>query len=382
MTRQTGIDYDLLAHHERRRPMSIQDEIPFGRIPTNHMFTCDYLKNYGGWQRPQITPWHKFELAPSALVFHYGQEVFEGLKAYFNPEKPGQFHLFRHEQNAKRLAASAKRLCMAVVPEELFKTAVEQLVQVESDWLLPEPGSIYIRPAIIPLDEGVSYRMGENYRFYVILSPAKNYYGKEQAVSISIEREFVRAAPGGSGEAKCGGNYASALPGLARARALGADQCLWLDAFHRRYVEEVGTMNIMFVYGSKIYTPALNGSILPGVTRDSLITLAGHLGFQVEETQIDINDVIEDARTGKLDEIFGCGTAAVVTPVDELIDTDQKIKVGSGGPGPVALKLKSHLMGIQSGRLSDPFGWRKSFDINPGTWSRSKNPMPLEYDFW
>lgn len=382
MTRSDAIDYDLLANHERRRPMSINDEIPFGRIPTNHMFICDYLKSFGGWQRPQITPVHQFEMAPSALVFHYGQEVFEGLKAYFNPETPDKFHLFRHDQNAARLARSAKRLCMAPVPEELFKMAVEKLVGVESDWLLPEPGSLYIRPALIPLDEGVSYRMGDNYRFYVILSPAKNYYGKEQAVSISIEREFVRAAPGGSGEAKCGGNYASALPGLAKAKALGADQCLWLDAFHRRYVEEVGTMNIMFTYGSKIYTPALNGSILPGITRDSLITLSKHLGYHMEETKIDIEEVIADAQSGKLDEVFGCGTAAVVTPVGELIDGTKKIKIGSGGPGPIALRLKSHLIGIQNGKLADPFGWRKTFDIAPSVKTSQRDDMPIEYDFW
>ncbi len=382
MTRGLATAIDLLSPHQRRRPMGLQDEIPFGRIPTNHMFICDYLKSYGGWQRPQIVAVHKFEMAPSSIVFHYGQEIFEGLKAYFNPDTPDKFHLFRHDRNAARMFHSARRLGMVEVPHSLFMTAVEELVQVESEWLLPEPGSLYIRPALIPLDEGVSYRAGESYRFFVILSPAKNYYGKEDSIAINIEREFVRAAPGGSGEAKCGGNYASALPGLKKARAKGADQCLWLDAIHRTYVEEVGTMNIMFSYGAKILTPELNGSILPGVTRESLIELARHLGYQVEETKIDIHEIINDAKSKKLDEVFGCGTAAVVTPVGELIDGDERIIIGNGTPGPIATRLKNELVGIQNGKLKDVFGWRKTFDINPVIQGISKFNSPIEYDFW
>lgn len=357
------IEYELVSGTKRRQPPRLQDDIPFGRIPTNHMFICDYIKSKGGWQKAKICPLQNFDLAPSSLVFHYGQEIFEGLKAYKDAKVANTFHLFRHDRNAQRFANSARRLGMVEVPVKLFMAAVEELVKVESEWLLDEPGSLYIRPTLIPLDAGISYRAGEDYRFFVVLSPAKNYYGSDDAITISIEREFVRAAPGGSGEAKCGGNYATALPGLQKAKAQGADQCLWLDAFHRKFVEEVGTMNIMFAYGNKVVTPELNGSILPGVTRDSIIALSKHLGFQLSETRIDINEIIEDAKSGRLTEAFGCGTAAVVTSVGQLIDGETRIKIANGKSGEVAKRFKSAITGIQCGKSEDLLGWRKTISF-------------------
>jgi branched-chain amino acid aminotransferase len=349
---------DLLPRHKRKTPPRLEEDIPFGRTQTDHMLICDYLPSKGGWQTPEIIPYETFKLTPDSVVFHYGQEVFEGLKAYRNANVRGQINLFRPEQNAARFANSALRLGMQAVPEDLFLKCVHALVAVEQDWVLEAPGSLYIRPTLIGLDTGVSYRASTAYRFFIIVSPAKNYYSRETGISVYIERQDVRAVPGGCGEAKCGGNYAAALPALQRARLAGAEQVLWLDGLKRTYVEEVGAMNIMFVYGNKIYTPVLTGSILPGVTRKSILQLAGSLGYSIEETRLDIKDVINDIRSGKLTEVFGCGTAAVISPVVELIDGDQRIEINQASIGPVSMHLKNALIDIQFGRADDPYGWR------------------------
>lgn len=322
------------------------------------MLICDYLPAKGGWQVPEIVPYAPFQLTPDSVVFHYGQEVFEGLKAYRDSVQPDQIYFFRPEQNARRFANSALRLGMQPVPEDIFLKCIHELVAVEKDWVLESPASLYIRPTLIGMDTGVSYRASLAYRLFVIVSPAKNYYKRETGVSVFIERQHVRAVPGGSGEAKCGGNYAAALPALQRARALGAEQVLWLDGLERKFVEEVGAMNIMFVYGDKIITPSLTGSILPGVTRSSIIQLARHLGFTMEEKRIDIGEVLTDIAKGTLTEVFGCGTAAVISPVTELLDGDSRIEVNKGKVGPVAMKLKKELIDIQFGRAPDTFGWR------------------------
>jgi len=349
---------NLLPRHKRKTPPTLSDDIPFGRTQTDHMLICDFLPHKGGWQTPEIIPYGTFALTPDAVVFHYGQEVFEGLKAYRDANNPQQIHLFRPEQNARRFINSALRLGMQQVPEDLFLRCVNDLVSIERDWILESPGSLYIRPTLIGLDTGVSYRASLAYRFFVIVSPAKNYYKRETGVSVYIEREHVRAVPGGCGEAKCGGNYASALPALQRARAAGAEQVLWLDGLKRSFVEEVGAMNIMFVYGDKIKTPALTGSILPGVTRSSLLQLAKHLGYSIEEVRLDIADVLKDIRNGTLTEVFGCGTAAVISPVIEFIDGSERIEINQGQIGKVSLHLKKALIDIQSGKSDDPFGWR------------------------
>jgi branched-chain amino acid aminotransferase len=349
---------NLLPRHKRKNPPSLQDEIPFGRTQTDHMLVCDYIPQKGGWQTPEIIPYANFELSPDSVVFHYGQEVFEGMKAYRNAQGKGEILLFRPEQNARRFANSAVRLGMQPVPEELFLRCVQELVSVEQDWILPNPGSLYIRPTLIGMDTGVSYRASLAYRFFIIVSPAKNYYKRETGVSVFIEREHVRAVPGGCGEAKCGGNYAAALPALQRARAAGAEQVLWLDGLKRTYVEEVGAMNIMFVYDNVIRTPALTGSILPGITRSSIIQLARDLGYTLEETRLDISEVLQDIESGKLTEVFGCGTAAVISPVIELVDGNKRIEINGGAIGKVSMNLKKTLIDLQFGRGQDNHGWR------------------------
>jgi branched-chain amino acid aminotransferase len=327
------------------------------------MFVCDFLPEKGGWQTPTIVPYQNFSFSPISVVFHYGQEIFEGMKAYRSEEAGTRtFSLFRPEQNAQRMHNSAIRLGMEPVPIDLFLKGVEELVKVDADWIPDAPGSLYIRPTLIPLDEGVSYRASTAYRFFVCLTPARNYYSKETGVSVYIEREIVRAAPGGTGATKCGGNYAAALPGLNRAKKLGAEQVLWLDAIEHKYVEEVGAMNIMFVYENHIITPPLAGTILPGVTRSSIIELARSLGYTVQEERIAIDEALADAQNGKLREVFGCGTAAVVSPVDAFMDGDKTITINNREVGKVSTHLKNALMDIQFGRAKDPFGWRKTIE--------------------
>jgi branched-chain amino acid aminotransferase len=347
-----------LPRHKRKTPPTLADDIGFGRVHTDHMLVCDFLPNKGGWQPLEILPYGPFELSPDAVVFHYGQQIFEGMKAYRSPQSNTEVALFRPELNARRFFNSARRLGMEPVPEDLFLQAVREIVSVESDWILPTPGALYIRPALIPLDEGVSYRASTSYRFFVILSPSKNYYANETSVTVAVERGDIRAVPGGVGEAKCGGNYAGALPALARARKLGAEQVLWLDGLERRYVEEVGAMNVMFVYEDRIETPSLSGSILPGVTRHSVIELARHLGMHVVEKRVEIDRVLADAGTGALREAFGCGTAAVISPIDAFLDGEKRIAINNGEIGATSVLLKKTLVDIQTGATPDPFRWR------------------------
>lgn len=349
---------DLLPKHKRKNPPNLSENIPFGAITTNHMLICDYLPHKNGWQTPEIIPYKPFSMSPSSVVFHYGQTIFEGLKAYRSQSNEKDIYLFRPDKNAKRMAQSATRLGMIPFPEELFVSCVKELVKIEKEWILPSPGALYIRPSMIPLDKGVSYRASQSYRFFIILSPSKNYFANEVGISVYIERTLSRAAIGGSGEAKCGGNYASALLPMTIAKEKGAEQVLWLDALEHKYVEEAGAMNVMFVYNRKIITPALNGSILHGVTRSSVLEIAKDLGYEVEEKKVEITKIISDAKSGKLTEMFACGTAAVISPIDSMFDGDEKISINNGKIGEVTLALKKQLVGIQSGMLPDPYGWR------------------------
>ncbi|APJ05099.1 hypothetical protein AXG55_05640 [Silvanigrella aquatica] len=349
---------NLLPKHKRKNPPSLTETIPFGAVTTNHMLICDYLPRKNGWQTPEIIPYKSFSMSPSAVVFHYGQTIFEGLKAYRSQSNDKDLFLFRPDQNAKRMAQSATRMGMIPFPEDLFVNCIKELVKVEKDWILPSPGALYIRPSMIPLDKGVSYRASEAYRFFIILSPSKNYFAKEVGVSVYIERTLARAAVGGSGEAKCGGNYASALLPMKIAKEKGAEQVLWLDALEHKYVEEAGAMNVMFIYNNKIVTPALSGSILHGITRASIIQIAKDLGYEVEEKRIEIDKIIADIKTGKLTEMFACGTAAVISAINCLYDKEEKIPINNEKIGEVTLTLKNHLLNIQSGIAADPYGWR------------------------
>ena len=349
---------NLLPKHKRKAPPSLSENIPFGTIPTNHMLICDYLPRRGGWQDPEIIPYKAFSMTPNSVVFHYGQTIFEGLKAYRSETNEKEIYLFRPDKNATRMANSAVRMGMVPFPEDLFVTCVKELVKIEKDWILPSPGALYIRPSMIPLDKGVSYRASETYRFFIILSPSKSYFSKETGISVYIERNLSRAAIGGVGEAKCGGNYASALLPMREAKLKGAEQVLWLDSKDHKYVEEAGAMNVMFVYQNKIITPALNGSILHGITRASVLEIAKDLGYEVEEKKVEIAKILTDAKSGKLTEMFACGTAALISPINCMFDGDEKIIINENKIGEVSLAIKKHLIGIQSGTIKDPYGWR------------------------
>jgi branched-chain amino acid aminotransferase len=350
----------VLAKQLRKTPVTLQDDIPFGRIRTDHMAVCDFIPQKGGWQPIEILPYEPFEFWPDSLVFHYGQQIFEGMKAYLDPVATHEktLLLFRPDLNAKRFHNSAVRLGMEPVPEDLFLQVVQELLHIDGHWALPLPGSIYIRPCLIPLDQGVSYRAGQSYRFFVILSPSVNYYTATEGLTVAIERNDVRAVPGGVGEAKCGGNYAAALPGLNRAKLQGAEQVLWLDGIEHRYIEEVGAMNIMFVENGKILTPALSGSILPGVTRRSVIDLAKSENILVEESKLELDKILDKIKTKQISEVFGCGTAAVIAPISLFLDKNERIEVQNPHSESLTQVIRKKLTDIQFGLNDDPYGWR------------------------
>lgn len=351
------IEHRLLPKASRPKGPAFGDQVSFGSVTGAHMLTSRYEPKTG-WQDAVIEPFAPISLYPDAVAFHYGQQVFEGLKAYRGGD--GGVFLFRPDMNARRLYRSAERLAMAPVPEEMFLECVRELVKVEADLVLPAPWSLYIRPFLIPLDRGVSMRASQSYLFTVIVSPVNAYYSNPSGIAVLIERSLVRAAPGGVGEAKCGGNYAASLLPMARARKLGAEQVLWLDAAEHLYVEEVGAMNIMFAYGKHIVTPKLTGSILPGITRDSIMKIAPQLGLTIEERRIPLSQVLADLKSGAITECFGCGTAAVVSRVNSFIDgeTSHAAPAAPRLNDSVAATLQSALIGIQSGAAPDPFGWR------------------------
>jgi branched-chain amino acid aminotransferase len=333
-----------------------QTQLGFGKYFTDRMLLIEW-KSTEGWCDARIEPYAPFVLDPACLVFHYAQEIFEGLKAY--KWEDGRIALFRPEMNARRFNLSCDRLCMPPIPEELFLSGIEQLVSLERDWIPTAPGtSMYIRPTMIAVEPVLGVKPSEHFYFYVILSPVGAYYPAGfKPINIMVEDHYVRAAPGGTGEAKTGGNYASSLKAGLEAKKKGYDQVLWLDGRERRYIEEVGAMNMFFVYGSRIVTAPLNGSILSGVTRDSVLKLAPALGYSVEEHQIDVTDLMADICTGKVTEAFGSGTAAVITPVGKLCYKDECLVLTGGKVGPITQKLYDTLTGIQTGTLLDDFGW-------------------------
>ena len=345
-----------LSDAEQKAKFTDESQLGFGKIFTDRMLLVEW-KLGQGWVDARIKKNEPFVLDPAALVFHYAQEIFEGLKAY--KWKDGSIALFRPEMNARRFNHSAERLCMPDVPEELFLNGIEQLVALERDWVPGAEGtSLYIRPTMIGVEAVVGIKPSDHYYFYVILSPVGAYYPQGfKPIRIMVENKYVRATPGGTGEAKTGGNYASSLKAGLEAKEKGFDQVLWLDGVHRRYIEEVGAMNMFFAYGDTIVTAPLEGTILHGVTRDSVLTLARSLNMTVEERRIDVNDLMNDIRTGKITEAFGSGTAAVVTPVGALCYDDECLEVNGGGVGKHTRELYDTLTGIQTGKIADKFGW-------------------------
>lgn len=338
--------------------MKPQDEskLGFGTIFTDHMFLMDYVAGQG-WNNPRVVPFADFSLSPAAMVLHYGQAIFEGTKCYRRQD--GGLQLFRPEDNFARMSRSALRMAMPALDEKMALEGLKTLLAVDGDWVPHTPGtSLYIRPTMIALDPQLGVHAAQHYLFFIILSPVGAYYADGlKPVKIYVEDQYVRAVRGGVGFTKCAGNYgASILAGEAAAR-LGFAQVLWLDGVEQKYIEEVGAMNICFVYGDRIVTPMLNGSILPGITRDSMLKLAPALGYQVEEKRLSMAEVFDDIKSGRITEAFGTGTAAVISPVGVLRWHEEALTVGDGGIGRVAQNLYNHLTGIQYGMESDPMGW-------------------------
>ena len=333
-----------------------QGALGFGKVFTDHMLIMEYTRGEG-WHDAKVVPYGPLALDPSAMVLHYGQEIFEGLKAYRTAD--GRTLLFRPWENARRMNNSCDRLCMPQIDEDDWVECIKAIVRTDIDWVPTEPGtSLYIRPFMIATDPALGVRASDHYYFIVILSPSGSYYASGiNPVKIYIETEYVRAVKGGTGFTKCGGNYASSIKSQEKAHESGYSQVLWLDGVHREYIEEVGAMNIFFKIDGEIVTPALEGSILPGITRKSSIELLRSAGYKVSERRISVHELEAAAKAGKLEEIFGTGTAAVISPVGELKINDEQILINEGKIGPVSQWLYDTLTGIQWGRLPDANNW-------------------------
>ena len=328
----------------------------FGKIFTDHMFLMDY-EGGKGWHHPRIEPYHPFSLDPATLVLHYGQEVFEGLKAY--RWQNGEIYLFRPRMNFERLNRSARRLCIPETNVEDALEATREIVLLEKEWVPSEPGSsLYIRPNIIATEAALGVHVSSKYLFYIIVGPVGAYYPQGfNPVDIYITEKYTRAAQGGLGETKTVANYAASLLAQKEAHDLGYTQVLWLDAVERRYIEEVGTSNIFFYIGDELLTPSLAGTILAGVTRDSVIHIARHWGIKVSERRISLDEVLGAIERKTMKEVFGTGTAAVISPVGKLAYGEKTSLINSGRVGPIAQKLYDYIIGIQYGKVKDPFGW-------------------------
>lgn len=331
-----------------------ESKLGFGKYFTDHMFLMDYTVGIG-WHDARIVPYGPISLDPSASVFHYGQEVFEGLKAY--KTENGDIQFFRIDENYKRLNSSNERLCIPQIDEEFCIEATKALVSVDKDWIPNGVGtSLYVRPFIIGCEPVLGVHPANNYMFVIILSPVGSYYASGLApVKIYVEPTYVRAVRGGIGFAKTGGNYAASLK--AQQDAKGYSQVLWLDGVERKYIEEVGAMNVFFVIGDEIVTPVLQGSVLPGITRKSCIEILKSWGYKVSERRLSIGEVFEAAKSGELKEMFGTGTAAVVSPVGELKYKDEVVTIGNNEIGEITKKLYDELTGIQLSKVEDKFNW-------------------------
>ncbi|MBO5926967.1 MAG: branched-chain amino acid aminotransferase [Clostridia bacterium] len=328
----------------------------FGKVFTDHMFIMDYSQDKG-WHDARIVPFGRLAIHPASTVLHYGSEIFEGLKAY--RRKDGEVQLFRPLENIRRMNRSANRMCLPEIPEDIALEALTTFIELEKDWVPSAKGtSLYIRPFMFGNDETLGVHAVKNATFIIITSPVGSYYKEGiNPVKIMIESEDVRAVRGGTGEAKCGGNYAASNRAGERAEKLGYSQVLWLDGVHRKYIEEVGAMNVMFKINGEIVTPMLAGSILPGITRKSIIELLKSEGYKVSERLISIDELEEALENGTLEEAWGCGTAAVVSPIGELSYKDKKFTINCGKIGEVTQHLYDTLTGIQWGNVEDKYNW-------------------------
>jgi branched-chain amino acid aminotransferase len=334
-----------------------ESKLGFGKIFTDHFFNMKY-KDGQGWHDAIIEPYRPLQLDPTAMCLHYAQEIFEGLKAYRG--KDGAIFLFRPTENIKRMNASAERLCMPSIDEGIFLDALKKLVILEKDWIPHGAGtSLYIRPTMIATEPALGVHPANEYLFFIVVGPVGAYYPQGfSPTKIFVSEEYVRAAPGGTGNTKAAGNYAASLYASRIATNMGYTQVLWLDAREKKYVEEVGTSNIFFFIGDELITPALTGTILPGVTRNSVIQLARHFGIKVVERQLSIDEVITASQKGTLKEVFASGTAAIVSPVGQIYFRGKEHMINGGKTGPLAEKLYNEILQIQYGLKEDEFGWR------------------------
>ncbi len=345
-----------ITRAERLKPLPDPTTLAFGKVFTDHMFLMNYDAGQG-WHDPRIVPYGPISLEPCAMVFHYAQEVFEGMKAYRDTE--GGVRLFRPTDNVERLNSSCERLCIPQLPPELTLEAIKTLVRLEERWVpSARDTSLYIRPFVIATDPSLGVHASHSYLFAVICCPVGAYYKEGlNPVKIYVEDDDVRAVRGGTGYTKCGGNYAASIRAGERAEEKGFSQVLWLDGVERKYIEEVGSMNVLFKLGGRIVTPKLTGSVLPGITRRSCLDLLRDWGYVVEERLITAQELFDAAQAGKLEEAFGSGTAAVISPIGELAWKDKRVIISGGKIGDLSQKLYDTLTGIQWGRDPDPYGW-------------------------
>ena len=350
------MDIEIIRNPNPAEKPRDESKLGFGRVFTDHMLTVEWDAGRG-WHDAKIEPFGRLSIHPASTTLHYGSEIFEGLKAYRRAD--GSIWLFRPEENFARMNRSAVRMGLPELDPDFALSSLKKLIQLDADWVPHGEGtSLYIRPFMIGDDEHLGVHGVKHVRYLVILSPSGSYYAAGvNPVDIMIEDQDVRAVRGGTGEAKCGGNYGASVRAGDRAEEKGFSQVLWLDGVERKYIEEVGAMNIMFKIGGVICTPMLNGSILPGITRKSILELLRSQGAKVEERRISLAELAEAAQSGALEEAWGCGTAAVVSPVGMLAYQDKEYVIGGGKIGPETQKLYDTLTGIQWGRLEDPFGW-------------------------
>jgi len=355
------MDLSLLYAKNFKTKPTDESKLGFGQVFSDHMFTMYYSED-SGWHDAEIKGYEFFSISPAATVMHYAQEVFEGLKAY--RAEDGSINIFRAKDNFARMRKSAERLAMPDFDPEFANRALKELVRADREWVPRSEGtSLYIRPNYMGIDPFLGVRAAREYIFYIICGPVGAYYANGLApTKILVEREYVRSARGGTGFAKTGGNYAASLIAGEEARQKGCDQVLWLDAKDRKYVEEVGSMNIFFVINGAIVTPPLDGTILAGITRDSVITLAKDSGISVEERRISIDEIIDAVKSGDMTEAFGTGTAAVISPVGEFHYGDEAITVAGGKMGEKSLEFYNALTGIQYARLEDKYGWVETLE--------------------
>ncbi len=351
------MDIQVNPVDEATRKQPLTADFGFGDKFSNRMFMQNYTLEKG-WHDARIVPYAPFQMDPATAVLHYAQEIFEGTKAYRRAD--GKINLFRPWQNAKRFNKSARRMAMQTVDEEDHLTAIITLVKEEAAWVPDADGSaLYIRPTLIATDKSLAVYSSNSYLHYIIVGPVGAYFAQGFApVPVYISDQYRRAVRGGVGAAKTGGNYASSLFVGADAKEKGYSQVLWLDAIEGRFIEEVGAMNIMFVYKDKrIVTPPLSGSILAGITRDSLLTLGSDLGYTMEETAVDVHEMLADIKSGNITEVFGCGTAAVIAPVGKFGFKDEEYVINNNEVGPITQHLYDELTGIQTGKIPDRFNW-------------------------